>query len=303
MSRLCVSLFGKFKVQRDEIDLPHLDARKLQELFSYLLLYRQTSHPRELLAALLWSEYPTPQSKKYLRQTLWQLQTALDAHTARILIVEPDWIQINPAVEIHLDVALLENVYQSMQGIAGQNLSAEQANLLRIGVAAYSGNLLEGWYHDWCLYERERLQNMFVAMLDKLMDYCEKQGDYESGLGYGMRILRYECARERTHKQMMRLYYLAGDRTAALRQYERCVTVLRDELGVQPSEKTQDLYRHICADHLEDVPEQTAPHSVSTPSISSMLTDLQRMHTSLADMQRQIQSQIQALALAVNDDI
>ena len=32
---------------------------------------------RESLAALLWGENPTAQSKKYLRQALWQLQHAL----------------------------------------------------------------------------------------------------------------------------------------------------------------------------------------------------------------------------------
>ncbi|NIN69138.1 MAG: hypothetical protein GTO63_31510, partial [Anaerolineae bacterium] len=82
-----------------------------------------------------------------------------------------------------------------------------------------------------CLYERERLQNMYLAILDKLVSYSEVQGAYEAGLGYGSRILSYDGARERTHRRLMRLYYLAGDRTAALRQYDSCVEALRRELA------------------------------------------------------------------------
>jgi two-component SAPR family response regulator len=93
-------------------------------------------------------------------------------------------------------------------------------------VALYHGDLLEDWFQDWCLYERERLQNIYLAALDKLMDYCEASRDYDAGLAYGTRILRHDLARERTHRRLMRLYYLAGDRTSALRQYDRCVQIL-----------------------------------------------------------------------------
>ena len=40
-------------------------------------------------------------------------------------------------------------------------------------------------------------------------------------LAYGARILHCDRARERTHRRLMRLHFLAGDRTAALRQYPR----------------------------------------------------------------------------------
>jgi hypothetical protein len=44
---------------------------------------------------------------------------------------------------------------------------------------------------------------------------------------------------------MMRLHWLAGDRTAAIRQFDRCVAYLRTELGVEPAESTLALYERI----------------------------------------------------------
>jgi DNA-binding SARP family transcriptional activator len=100
MSTLRICLFGKFFVRRDEQMLDGFDARKVQELFCYLLLHRDHSLPRETLANLLWPETTTAQSKKNLRQALWQLQSALgsqiESANDRVLLVEPDWVKLNP---------------------------------------------------------------------------------------------------------------------------------------------------------------------------------------------------------------
>ncbi len=87
-------------------------------------------------------------------------------------------------------------------------------------------------------------------MSDKLMEYCEKRQEYERALLYGVRILRHEPARERTHRSLMRLLYMSGDRTAALRQYERCVAALRAELEVEPGRPTRALCEQIRVDEL-----------------------------------------------------
>jgi DNA-binding SARP family transcriptional activator len=44
----------------------------------------------------------------------------------------------------------------------------------------------------------------------------------------------------------MRLHQLAGNRTGALRQFERCRTALDEELGVGPGRLTRSLYEEIC---------------------------------------------------------
>ena len=71
------ALFGKLEMRLNGRHLVGCEARKLQELLCYLLLYRDRPHYRETLAAVLWSDSTTAQSKKYLCQALWQLQAAL----------------------------------------------------------------------------------------------------------------------------------------------------------------------------------------------------------------------------------
>ena len=239
--------------------LEGLAACKVQELFCYLLLHRDRPHPRETLASLLWGDAPTIQSKKYLRQTLWQLQTALDAPPAapvagQVLEVEADWVQLRSATDLWLDVAVFEQASLQSQGVPGEQFDPATAATAQAAVALYGGDLLEGQYQDWCLYERERLQQIYLTLLDKLMGYHTVRRAYELAASYGTRILRYDRAHERTHRQLMRLHYLAGDRAAALRQYARCRTALADELGVTPARSTLALYEQIRADQVDAAP-------------------------------------------------
>src|SRR5437764_5932585 len=115
MSRLSIQLFGKFCVRRNEQVLEDFDARKVQELFCYLLLHRDHSISRETLASLLWPDTTTVQSKKNPRQALWQLQSALGSQTEpirdRVLLVEPEWVQLNLEADFWLDVGAFEKAY------------------------------------------------------------------------------------------------------------------------------------------------------------------------------------------------
>jgi DNA-binding SARP family transcriptional activator len=295
MSRLAVHLLGTFQALRAGQPMDGLDARKVQELFSYLLLYRDRPHPREVLADLLWGESTTAQSRKYLRQALWQLQTALDSET--VLLVEADRVSINSRCDLSLDVAVLDDALNLVRGQRGTEMTSDQAAALEAAVALYAGDLLEGWYQDWCLYERERLQDVYLAVVDKLMGYCEANGAYESGIGHGARILRLDRAREHTHRCLMRLHYLAGDRTAALRQFERCAQALREELGIEPSARTVALYAEIRGGrHESDLvgpPPLTPPPELAP--MPDILNHLHRLQATLTDMQQQLQREIRAV--------
>lgn len=190
MTQECVSvrLFGRFCILRAGVKVEGLDAPKLQEFLSYLFLYRHLSHSRERLAGLLWSDQSSAQSKKHLRQTLWEVQAALERPTAlptSLLHIEADWVQINSQSSLWLDVEVFEQAAAVARGVAGETLTSEQAHLLQTAVDLYQGDLLDGCYQEWCLFERERLQNLYLGMLDKLMSYCEQHGHYEAGLSYG----------------------------------------------------------------------------------------------------------------------
>lgn len=309
---LTIGLFGVFDVRWNGEPVAGFEARKAQELLAFLLLQRHRTYSREFLAELLWGQRAPAQSKKYLRQTLWQIQSALaarglDQEDKTPLSVDGEWVHLNARCGLWLDVAVFERAYQRAQGTPGSDLDSECADELRQAVQLYRGELLLGCYEDWCIFERERLQNMYLAMLDKLIDCCQEHGQYEVGLDYGDTILRYDRARERTHRRMMRLYYLAGDRTSALRQYGQLARALREELDVKPSQRSSELYEQIRSDHFENLPPPASGSLAGARWSNSGVTPadprlhLRHLHQRLLQMQRQLRQEIEAIELALAD--
>jgi DNA-binding SARP family transcriptional activator len=297
MHDLSFRLFGKFIAQCDAEPLPGLDAGKDQELLSYLLIHGHQHHAREALAAMLWGDSSTERSKKYLRQSLWHLQSVVEAKAgaANYLLVDHDWVRLNPANRPWCDVAEFETAFKSAEGIAGAQLTQGQADQLKAAVDLYRDELLVGWYHDWVLFERERLQNKYLILLDKLISYSQVHHEFEQGQAYATGILRYDPARERTHRALMRLYYSAGDRTAALRQYERCVAALKRELQVNPERRTADLYEQIKSGRHELISPNLEAATNDQSDSRDLLSCLKQIQRMLSGVQQRIQRDIRAM--------
>lgn len=298
MTTLRVYLFGKFITESHIGPVGPLHGAKVQELFSYLLLNRNRPHLREVLATMLWSDLPSATAKLYLRKTVWQMQSALAPLGARVapglFLVDADWIQLNTRDTLWLDVAQFEYAYQQVEDTYGENLDHARSQLLAEAVQLYRGDLLEGCYQEWCLFERERLERMYLIMLEKLIRYCTVHGKYEAGIAYGVQVLRRDPARERTHRHLMRLQYLAGNRSEALRQYARCVSVLHKELNVPPSSRTVSLYDRILADTVEA--NENGLVTIATPPnpmLQNTLLHLEGLLQQLAITEQQIRHDIE----------
>ncbi len=310
MSRIQIQLFGRFCVRYDEQIVAGFEARKLQELFGYLLLHRHHPLSREVLAGLFWPDDTIAQSKKKLRQLLWHLQSALgslaEAPHDRLLRVEPDQVQMNTEADFWLDIAVFEKTFAYVEQIAGPALDSRHVQALHHTVQLYHGSLLEGCYENWCLSQREHFQNMYLTMLEKLMSYCEAHRDYDAGILYGMRSINCDRLRERVYRRLMRLHYLNGDRAAALRLYEQCAVALDEELGVKVSNRTKALYEQILADQQVTpmptllLPEARPTLNRSTPSLSEVLDYLTGLQELLTDLQSQVQQSLQQVERALN---
>jgi DNA-binding SARP family transcriptional activator len=291
MSRLEIRLFGQISIQRGGEPLSGLSTKAL-ELLCYVLLHRERGHTREALAGLFWPDAPDPQAKKYLRQAIWRLQSKLTYRD--LLSVSAGWIRINPEASLWLDIAEFEQAYEFNRDTPSHELTDSQARALEAATVLYRGDLIEAWYQDWCIYERDRLQLIHLTMLEQLMSHCEARGRYAKGITYGQSILRYDPARECTHRGLMRLYYQVGDRTTALRQFERCAAAMAQQFNVHPSRETVALFHQVRGDRLEtlereaDVPPRSGVEQGGDVFLR-LQTSLDHIQAALTALQRQVQ--------------
>lgn len=303
MSTLRLSLFGKLSVQYGAVETSLIESRKAQELLGYLLLFRMRPHHRERIAPLFWLDVPNAIAKRYLSKALWQLQTALQTlcgtQSTDLLQVDSDWIELSLQGDCWLDVAVFEDAFLNTQRTSGRQLNEGQIQVLEQAVALYRSDLLEGWYQDWCVLERQRFQHLLLAMLDKMMDYYDADRQYEHALYCGQLVLGYDRARECTHQQLMQLRYLTGDRTGALRQYEQCVAALWEELEVAPSAHTEALHTIIRAGGMLVTEAAgkpaTALENDTAVSLKNSMSRVQALNASLLTVHAQLRHELEAI--------
>lgn len=275
-------LFGRFRCVRNGDHLSGLDGHKAAEFLAYLVLNRGRPLRREALAAALWGANSTQQSLKYLRQALWKLH-ALAAEPWACVRIERDWLVLDPG-DAWIDVEAFERALDDTRDRSGYDIDEAAALQLRSAATLYAGDLLDGWDQEWCVLERERLRERYLALLDKLMDHAIHRGSPEEGLAHGSASLAVDGAREATHQRLMQLHYLAGDRTAALRQFERCARSLADEFGVGPGRRTEALREAIGADRGVYAAAAASARHVQTTDVAD---DLRRLQDMVNLLQRQ----------------
>lgn len=249
MSTLCIHLFGGFRIGFDRRDANVSIGRTTQALLAYLVVYRQRTHPRDVLTALFWSDYDEAHARNALNTSLWRLRRALEERAvtpAAYLLSTPDReVRFNPDSDYWLDLAEFENSVQTTLVRPAPALQTGEVERLEQATALYTGDLLEGFYDNWAIRERERVRLVYLASLAHLMAYYQHAGAVEEGLAYGRQILALDPLREQVHRDMMCLYARSGQRALAVRQYHTCREVLADELGIPPADETNALYREI----------------------------------------------------------
>jgi DNA-binding SARP family transcriptional activator len=283
MDVLHFRLFGRVRVARDDSAPEIKITRTAQTLLAYLLLHR-SYNSRDVLTCLCWCDQPEDQARSCLNTALWRLRRVLEPDDVPrgtyLLTTAAGEVGFNWDSHHWLDVETFERAADQALAVPVQNLEAPQADALERALQLYTGELLEGFYDDWTLRERERLRGIYLDSLARLMRYHRRRGAHEASLHYGQQILRHEPLREETHREMMRLYAETGQRALAARQYEICRQILADELDIPPMEETQALYLQLFPGARE--PRAHAPAS-KEPTPLALTHALQQLRQAMHD--------------------
>ncbi len=232
MPALRLFLLGPFVIRHEGHPLAKPPTLKSQSLFAYLALHRRQPQPRERLAALFWGDRPERRARRSLTTALWHIRRCLPDENS--LLADVHAVQFDPQADLWLDVAEFE------ARVACSDLSSLQA-----AAALYRGDFLEGFYDDWVLNERYRLETLFSEALARLMRGLEARGDHEDALAIALRLLQHDPLREDAHRLAMRALCHLGQRDAALAQYRRCQQIVAQELDAEPMTETAELHQAI----------------------------------------------------------
>jgi DNA-binding SARP family transcriptional activator len=267
MIEYSLKLLGPFQLELPPAQSDRFESDKVRALLAILVTDPQAQR-RETLATLLWPERSEQKARRNLSQALYNMRQVTSLVSEEIFDVTARTIQFTPNPHFKVDVLDFEQSLQVVEGHQHQQsiLCDDCRRRLATAVGLCRGEFMAGLYvadstlfEDWLRQKRDLYQRLLIETLRSLAHNSETLGDYAAALKHLQQVQKMDFLNEEICRQCMRLLALSGQRTDALRQYERFRQMLWDELGAEPEESTQSLYQHLLS-------VEVAEDSLASPS-------------------------------------
>lgn len=244
--------------------------RKSLALLAYLAMNNRPFQ-RQVLMTYFWPDTEPSLAQSYLRRELAVLHRALGDGW---LDIDRENIGMIARPDFQLDVirfrALLARCGTHSHSIG--EVCPRCIQILTAAVELYEDDFMAGFnfrdnpnFDEWRFFEGEQLRNDMIGALTRLARGCTAQGDFQRAIDYTRRWLEFSPWDEAAHRDLMQLFLWSGNKAAAMRQFEICLTVLDNDLDQPPEDETVALF--------EAIKTQTVPPPVlwepGTEKISS----------------------------------
>lgn len=260
MAHLEITLLGTFQARLDGELLTGFRSDKTRALLAYLAVEAGRPHRRDWLAALLWGDYDDRSARRSLSSAL--------ANLRQLLVPLADPAQASPVLEsdrydirLRSDVAAVDVLaFRRLLAISEKHPHRSLVHcppcIDRFTQAAglYSGPFLPGLtfgdspgFDEWQRTQQEDLHQQALQVFSTLAMHHLSEGAWSLAEQYARRQINLQPWHEEAHRQLMVILASAGQRNAALTQYDLCRTTLARELAVEPEEQTTALFNQIRA--------------------------------------------------------
>jgi DNA-binding SARP family transcriptional activator len=224
-----VRLLGPLRVERDGEET-RIAARKDRALLGEIALRQRVA--RDEILALLWPESDEQRARDSLRHALWRIRGALGED---VILSEGDELRIGAFVDV------------DVRGFERACVSADAAGSAA-AVALYRGDLAKELEGPEAEAERTRLRGLFADAGRRAAAARLTADDPAGAIAVARAVLRHDPYREDVHRVLYEAHARAGDRAALSAEHQRVTTLLRRELGIEPSAETRALYARLVTD-------------------------------------------------------
>ena len=245
-----VSLTGRISIEGGGVivDEQQFPGRQGRLVFAYLVAARGRPVPRAELADALWNGGPPATWDKALSVLVSKLRALLNeagVDAAESLTSAFGCYRLVLPAGSRVDVvAAEENVAAAERALeAGDAQGAVEGASAAAAVAR--GTFLPGEDAVWIDEQRSELHELLLRSLECLAEASRQSGRPTEAVRAAEELVAREPFRERGYRLLMQAQSAAGNDAEALRTYERCRTLLAEELGAYPSPETETAYREL----------------------------------------------------------
>ena len=236
MKTSVLRLLGRFTLLTPECPDGVRMGQKGRALIALAALHGDGWVSRRKLTRMLWPEHDEVAARNALRQCLHHVRASLGADGGEL------------------------QTQGDLLGLKGSSWDVDAREFLRLARQSDRESLchaaslfcgepmedmtLDGEFHQWLCIERERLRTVALGVLSRLAQHADDESQHIAAQ-LSLKLIAADPLDEACYRSLMMLHARAGQTAKALRVWERCCTVLRREVNVNPSPLTVDVYERL----------------------------------------------------------
>ena len=245
--QLRVFLAGRVAIECDGvvIDDGRFPGRQGRLLFAYLVAEQNRPVRRDELAEALWGDAAPATWEKALSVLVSKIRALLGdcgIDGSRSLTSAFGCYKVTLPADSWIDVVAADDAAAAAAcALADGKLGEALANASAAAAIA-RGTFVPGEEGPWVAERRAELQAVLARALVCLAQTHRRAGDAASAVRAAEELVLLEPFRDSGYRLLMEAQAAAGNDAEALRTYERCRTLLAEELGAFPSAETEAVY-------------------------------------------------------------
>jgi len=221
----------------------------------YLALHPQGA-TREVLLETFWPGRRLAAGRRNFHPTLSYVRSVLPRADVAPLRRDGDTYRLDPAYPLTCDAWDVQRALEAARAARSDDVRREA---LERALEPARHPFLEGLYDNWAdelqVRMRDRLERAHVELGDLLV----RSDEWEPALEHFRRAAEFDGYRESTRAAIVECLVHTGNRRAALVEWERLRTLLRDELAVEPLPETTARVRACLGSEFPRTPETPQP--------------------------------------------
>jgi SARP family transcriptional regulator, regulator of embCAB operon len=245
---LRIYLTGKVLVEGDGkilLDEERLIGKQGRLTFAYLVYERLRPVSRDELAGELWPGAVPPSWERSLSAIISKLRALLAGLPGVILDGSFGHYRLSLPADAWIDVEAATGAIDRAESALRGDEPREARGWALVALQISRRPFLMGEEGPWTTVKRSGLREILVRAHECLSEPSIWHREPEYAVKHAREAVTLEPFRETSYQLLMRAHAAVGNRAEALRVYERCRTLLSEELGVPPSSQTEAVYLEI----------------------------------------------------------
>lgn len=228
-----VICFNEFMVYQGE-ELIKWKTAKVKELFAFLIMNFNTNVNRDVIIDTLWPDQDYKKAKIQLHTSLSYLRKTLDSIGCNYSLTFS-----NQSYKLFIDHLYCDEL--ELERLMNLQMTNQNINEIERILSLYTGEYMEKNEYSWAYSKMLSIKEKLSETLQKMVEYYAKSHELIKKRQCLQMLLSLNPYSEKTLQMLVLHEIEVGNRMEAIQIYQNFVTLLKEDLNIEPGQSIKEL--------------------------------------------------------------